>query len=242
MSELTLPTVAALENPFGSSPGFIPECELCAEIWDSHALSAHLGLYRSRDEKILLESEGFLVIPDISPLVPGHRLIVTRNHVPSLAELPEHLYDELEEIQTRAIYELKASRADGNCLSVILFEHGGFAGETGAGDCINHAHLHIVPLAQSSGGLPPLSEWLEDHGEIVEIDRLRDMAATVRAQAKGYLFCQDGKGCRLLVSNLDYPVPCQYMRRMLATHLHVEEWNWKIAFGRDRRDPKTGAR
>jgi diadenosine tetraphosphate (Ap4A) HIT family hydrolase len=218
--------------------GFTHGCPLCHEISDIDPLSRRLGLYPTRAHKILLEDRTFVLMPDISPLVPGHSLIVTKHHVPSLAELQDDQYDELEELCRRTVAQLRVSLGGRRRLSTILFEHGGYAGNKWGGHCIDHAHLHVLPVDETTARIP-LSEWLQEYGEVCEIENLRNIAAAVRTGKTGYLFCETEDGRRLLTATLETEVPCQYMRRKLGVHFSIPHWNWKTVFTTRREDRET---
>jgi diadenosine tetraphosphate (Ap4A) HIT family hydrolase len=209
-------------------------CLLCEEIGGSESLSLRLGLYRNQDEKIVLETENFLVIPDISPLVPGHRLLVTRLHYSNFAELRQQFSDELETVQSKAIADLRDLYPKGQ---VVLFEHGSVGGESKAGACISHAHVHLLPLPENVG-LPPFRDWLEDYGKVVEVVKLADIPVFIPPGDANYLFCHDGKTNPIIAGDLIEPVPCQYMRRLIAGHIGVESWNWKVVLHRYTREKK----
>ena len=93
--------------------------------------------------RALLESEHFVVIPSLGALVEGWLLIVPKDHFLSTAALPGFL---LQEFCTLKQYVCGiVGRHYG---PVHLFEHGpaDVCHETGCG--VDHAHAHIVPLAE----------------------------------------------------------------------------------------------
>ena len=207
-----------------TSSRFEKTCVLCCEVHEVGAPSAHLGLYRCRAECILLESRNFVVMPDISPLVPQHRLLITRDHRNSFAEVPRNQWQELRAMRRSAVSALRLP--DGSKPgSALVFEHGS-CGSQHSGACITHAHQHLIPLPPGVQ-VPPIREWLADYGDVYKVRSLAEIVKRHRSSRTGYLLCDDGSGVAHLVSNLEEPVPCQYMRKMLASFLGHADWNWK---------------
>jgi diadenosine tetraphosphate (Ap4A) HIT family hydrolase len=206
-------------------------CLLCGELTDRFALSNRLGLYASRDEKILLESSDFLLIPDLSPLSPGHSLVITREHYRSFASLPSSMFDDLEHLRVEARARIHAiASVNGACRAIVMFEHGGpaLSDQPGGGACIEHAHLHFFPV--STGVAPlPLRDWLEEYGDVHDAPTWADVVRITAGGKLGYLLCEDEDGRGILATDFVEPLPSQYMRRRLAKHLGISTWNWKAA-------------
>ncbi|MDP1818027.1 MAG: hypothetical protein Q8K92_26480, partial [Leadbetterella sp.] len=55
-------------------------CFLCDEVNSQKPLSYYLEIYQDPKDKVLFESPHFIVMPDISPIVPGHALLFPKNH------------------------------------------------------------------------------------------------------------------------------------------------------------------
>jgi bis(5'-adenosyl)-triphosphatase len=93
---------------------------------------------------------GFLALYDISPVLPGHSLILPRRHVERLLDLGD---DELAAMMvfarmvTRIL--VRAFKADG-CDWAI--QDGAAAGQT-----VPHLHLHVIP--RHAGDLPDPGDW-----------------------------------------------------------------------------------
>jgi diadenosine tetraphosphate (Ap4A) HIT family hydrolase len=86
-----------------------------------------------------------LAFLDISPMTPGHTLVVPRAHAPSLALLDPAVGAHLFTTAMRVAAALRASglRADG--VNVLLAD-----GEA-AGQDVFHVHLHVVPRFPGDG-------------------------------------------------------------------------------------------
>ncbi|MDH5611290.1 MAG: HIT domain-containing protein [Gammaproteobacteria bacterium] len=93
-------------------------------------------------DKPFLESDTYIAIPSIGPLVEGWSMIVPKQHKLSLM----HDYDSAEFIEFTTLVQKHISSIYGN---TIMFEHG--ANHTGslAGCGVDHAHFHIVPFQHS---------------------------------------------------------------------------------------------
>ena len=93
------------------------------------------------DSRILYETDRFVVIPDISPLVPGHVMIVPKAHILCYGAVEDTAWDEFLGIvnATRTIVREHYGPA-------VILEHGTSSLEPVA-DHDTHAHLHIVPAA-----------------------------------------------------------------------------------------------
>jgi histidine triad (HIT) family protein len=82
---------------------------------------------------------------DISPITPGHTLVVPRGHAASLAELDPAAGSAVFRTGMRVAEALRATdlRADG----VNLFVSDGAA----AGQEVPHVHLHVIPRFPGDG-------------------------------------------------------------------------------------------
>ncbi|WP_214072575.1 HIT domain-containing protein [Mucilaginibacter sp. dw_454] len=89
---------------------------------------------------ILYENEYFVIIPDISPIVEYHVLIIPKLHYQSISEIP--IDSDIYIADAREF--IKNLYLDMPDKEVIFFEHGS-CNITGSA-CINHAHLHCLPL------------------------------------------------------------------------------------------------
>jgi bis(5'-adenosyl)-triphosphatase len=101
-------------------------------------------------EYIFLESSDFLAVYNIAPVLPGHSLIIPRDHITSFIDLNQQQRTEFLETTTKAVrILLKAFNTDAYDLSVQE--------KPEAGQTIEHLHLHIVPRLK--GDLPNPGDW-----------------------------------------------------------------------------------
>ena len=109
------------------------------------------------------ESENFLAIYNIAPILPGHSLIIPKWHVESLLELDDE-----------KLYELMMFSRDTTKILLSVFKSSGFdwtiqEGEE-AGQSIPHLHLHLIPRRQNDLSQP--GDWYplvkESEAEIID--------------------------------------------------------------------------
>ncbi len=101
-------------------------------------------------ECVFLESDNFLAIYNIAPVLPGHALVIPREHITSFISLNRKQRAEFLDTTTRAIrILLKAFHTDAFDLSVQE--------KPEAGQTIEHFHLHIVPRLK--GDMPNPGDW-----------------------------------------------------------------------------------
>lgn len=103
------------------------------------------------DERIWLETDRAVAVPDNYPATDGHCLVVPRRHVASLWDLPSDEQLEVWELVADVRADLQDRHApDGFTIGV----NDGLA----AGQTIPHAHVHVIPrhlgdVADPTGGL-----------------------------------------------------------------------------------------
>ena len=93
------------------------------------------------DSRILHETNRFVVMADISPLVPGHVMIVPKAHILCYGAVEATAQDEFSCLVNATRTILREYYGP----SVVL-EHGTSSLEPVA-DHVTHAHLHVVPAA-----------------------------------------------------------------------------------------------
>jgi diadenosine tetraphosphate (Ap4A) HIT family hydrolase len=91
--------------------------------------------------RILFESDNFIVFPSLGQIVEGYLLIASKKHYVSIGQIPEELYQELEFVCNK-VKEILSE----NYTVPILFEHGALSEYKKGGGCITHAHIHAVPI------------------------------------------------------------------------------------------------
>lgn len=166
-------------------------------------------------ENFLLESQNFVLLPDISPLVPGHCLIVPKEHFTSFARIPTHWAAEL-----RDFTEQCAALISHLYSPPLLFEHGSGPSEPRSGACVHHAHTHFLPLTA------PVERWMSEFGRVLRTDGTT--LCELPHHLEDYLAYQDQLGQSYLVVHLNRRPPCQFIRRRIAEHRTLPNWDWEF--------------
>ena len=191
-------------------------CLLCDEIQNNAPLSVRTGLCTHPGQNILLESDRFLFLHDISPLVPGHCLLIPKRHHRSFGRLPPDHFDELRHFRKKCT----ALVARESC-APLLFEHGSGSGEMQSGACVHHAHIHFLPIRA------PVQRWMAEAGEVELTRTPRQFDSPERFGLRDYLAYEDEHGRSFVVTRLTKRLPCQFIRRRVAAHLGLTDWNWE---------------
>jgi len=170
------------------------------------------------EESVVYEDDNVYITPDIAPLVYGHFLIITKDHLNSFGNVSDEIFESL----------LKAKDYIKTCLlaetEVLFFEHGAVV-EHSAGSCIDHAHMHCIPIIPGVG----VDEYIQKCG-FVDSRRINATKHALRECAKKlqpYIYYDSATEGEWL-----YPVhylPSQFFRMMISQKLSTYH-NWKANF------------
>jgi hypothetical protein len=157
-------------------------------------------------------------MPPLGEFMEGGLLLLTREHILSLAHLPPAQFSHLEKVLQALQNALRKHWG----VRPVIFEHGP-APEWGKGVCcVDHAHLNIFPAAVEVH--PHLAGRMH-----LKIGALSELAKLRRAEF-GYLFVQENNGLRRAYDGHD--VPTQLVRRILTAQLGFpERWHWRDYLG-----------
>jgi len=170
--------------------------------------------------RIVYEDEHFIVMPPLGEFMEGGLLVLTREHILSLAHLTPAQFDRLERLLS-AIQKVLVKHWG---VAPLVFEHGP-APDWGKGVCcVDHAHLNIFPAPVQVH--PHLAERIN-----FSFRPLAELAQLRRAEF-GYLFVQENDDTRRAYDGRD--VPTQLVRRIIATQLGIlDRWHWRDYLGRE---------
>lgn len=158
---------------------------------------------------------GIRLLPALGMLVPGYFLVTTVEHHLSFAELAPDVLKSTHRWITSVTDSLAPLFG-----RYLTFEHGSCAGTT-SGACIDHAHLHLVPLADQMGtDLLSALNWKEQR-------KFSDLHSQ-RKRPYAYL----GLDNRHFVMP-EATLPSPWFRRQVAAHLHHDRWDWAVDDGID---------
>lgn len=103
--------------------------------------------------EFFIESENFAVIYNISPILPGHSLVIPKYHVESLFDLSEQLLSEFMSLGR------KTARLLAHVFHTDAFDWA-IQEKEAAGQSVAHLHMHVVPRA--IGDLPDPGDWYQE--------------------------------------------------------------------------------
>jgi diadenosine tetraphosphate (Ap4A) HIT family hydrolase len=166
-------------------------------------------------DTILYETTNFIVVPALGALVSGYLMIVSRNHMHSMACITRSEMDELNDL----IEFLREKILRCFNVSPILFEHGSALGCVNkSACCIEHAHLHLVPVHLSE------ETRILQYANAVKIPNLQSL---ISFNGEPYLLYVNAERGHYL--SRDTILPSQYMRKWIANEIgRPFEWDWRL--------------
>jgi diadenosine tetraphosphate (Ap4A) HIT family hydrolase len=184
-------------------------CALCVAVADATG-----GGESFLHNRKLMETERFVVLPSVGPVVPGHVMVVSKSHWHSLASMGPLAIREYESLAARLRTAPLLRDAD-----PLEAEHGA-TGEDKAGACVIHTHVHWVP---------GMGQFWNEFKQHLSLRRERDLFEVsnnggtyifVRASAKRAIY--EAQGLR-----------SQTIRRILCGILDREDTDWMQALRPD---------
>jgi diadenosine tetraphosphate (Ap4A) HIT family hydrolase len=197
-----------------------PDCPFCAEF-DGDGLSIFASLMGERlPSRMLYEDEDFVVMPPLGEFVEGGLLLLTREHILSMAHLKPVQFERLEKL----VQMICGTVAQHWGVAPLVFEHGP-APDRGKGVCcVDHAHFNLFP---ASVDIHPHLQGRANE----PISHLSELAPLQSCEF-GYLFVQENDGTRRIYEGSN--VPTQLVRRIVTTELGTpERWHWRDYVGRE---------
>ncbi len=167
------------------------------------------------ENTVLMRTENFFVKPALGAFVEGYCLIIANDHYRTMAEMSERELDELEELATKVRTKLTLMYGT----EVCTFEHGAVCPGSNAGSCIDHAHLHMLPVACDVEN--HLTQW-----QARQLCRLRDLRE-LAIEGKSYiLWARNPTSPKVFVC--EDRIPSQFMRRAICEQLGTPHlWDWR---------------
>lgn len=92
----------------------------------------------------IYENENFKVILDRFPSTLGHVLVLPKQHIENIFEMPEQTAGEIFKLVTKIASIMKKQL---NCDGLNIIQNNG----TAAGQSVNHFHIHIIPRYKKDG-------------------------------------------------------------------------------------------
>lgn len=202
---------------------FCNALEITGDIGKTVEFEKYLGdLLPSRT---IFETEHFAVIASLGQIVEGYLLILSKEHYPSMAHIPEKYHSELASLHQSVRSILTKIYAPS-----ITFEHGPMpinsqvdSPAEGGGSCVDHAHLHVLPFPFTVDHLIPV---LKGQFSWRQIHYYNELKLQVESNTP-YFFVETQDGSRY-VFDATVAQP-QYLRRVLASLTNApERWNWRL--------------
>jgi diadenosine tetraphosphate (Ap4A) HIT family hydrolase/SAM-dependent methyltransferase len=173
------------------------------------------------EESIIYEDDNVFITPDIAPLIIGHYLIITKKHINSFANADESTYNSL--IQAKEYSSLLFGTQE-----LLFFEHGAVIPDT-AGICIDHAHMHVLPI--SHGIINFIDEYMRlfvpNCKDIASRNKLIDCAK----KNQPYVFYEATIAGSWY--NQVEKLPHQFLRLVITSYLAMKEFRWQIRYKTD---------
>lgn len=168
------------------------------------------------ENRILFESENFVVIPSLGQIIEGYLLIMPKKHYIGIGHLPKKLYPELELICKKVKQVLKEVYGPS-----LIFEHGTVSEKKKGGCCISHAHFHVIPIQD---------EIFSEISRVFISSKIKTLSPLKEKfnKQQPYFFYQSNTDERYLFEIPDI-VPSQYIRKLIALKVGKEnEWDWRV--------------
>lgn len=183
------------------------ECPYCEEFRSGVGPQLPSGVFADR---IVAQTEYFVAMADISPIMVGHLLIVPKRHVLCLVRLANAEVEDLLKLLHRLEVAL------GSLAPKATLEHGSDSSAEGGG-CVSHAHLHLVPLEIDGSQL--LSRF-----QVCTVASFASFAEVVDGDIP-YLFIGTVEGQGIIATEL-VGLERQFIRIELARLTGMPEGNW----------------
>lgn len=187
-----------------------PFCNIINKYYLEKVKALNISIYNT----ILYASDNFLVIPALGSLIPGYIMIISRNHINSMAYLSDIEMHELLNI----INHIRKIIIDKFHITPILFEHGSAPGcFDKAANSIDHAHLHLIPISMTN------EATIIKHSLASKIQNLQNLTSF---KGKPYFLYVNNQQQHYLSHNVI--LPSQYMRKWIAKEVgRPNEWDWR---------------
>ena len=187
-----------------------------------------LGSEFNSKENILYETDNFFIVPSIGQIgIEGYLLVCSKDHYIGIGGMPEEYQSELEDV-------LMTTR---NVLSsyynseVLVFEHGPRIGCHRGGGCLDHSHLHILPISVNL--MEPLvikflhGIQIDDFYKLERVEDFKRLNDIYGKQESSYLFIET-VDLKRYVTEVNFIIPSQYLRQIVAHTLgRMDRWDWR---------------
>jgi len=197
----------------GKAPKHIV-ADLCSFCQSPFFMSANVSGKLPVAASILWGDSDYYVAVDRAPLSEGHLLICSNSHVLSMYgnSMPlENLVTHKNAIE-RILYETYQRKP-------LFLEHGMAVTTESRNPCIEHAHVHAIPLPKElKSKIERVVGSLTTHRDLQSLDQ-----ALV---GKEYISYEDKRGKIHVKQDNLHDVPSQFFRMVVARDLQDDEYHW----------------
>lgn len=196
-------------------------CPFCVEFVDlDKSEFRQIFPTNTLSDRYIKSTPNFTSLVSLGAIRAGYLLILPKFHYTAFSLLDKNLAIEahnLKNILVRVVEEI--------FLPPIIFEHGSIGNDSSTGNCIDHAHLHILPTKVN------LFPRLQKNFPYISIKHLTDLI-DIKLQKQPYIYYEHaGQGYAFLVNQ---NLPSQYMRRLvLEEEGNPDEWDWEVFLGKN---------
>ena len=164
----------------------------------------------------IVKFNNFIIIPDLSPIKFGHTLFCSKEHISNFSLNKIGFYEEIE-VFIKKFYS--------NILENIFFFEHGTSSCISPNGCVEHAHIHIVPINSS------ISKKI-----IINIEKIEGISICLKKSiAEEYSWLKENSDSKhyiligkyndkegMLVSSwVSEFIPSQFIRHIIASELNI---------------------
>jgi ATP adenylyltransferase len=194
-------------------------CSLCTEFAGTSIPLHTVMMPRTAKTRVLWEDDDWLIIPTIGPLIPGHVMLVPREHHFSILSCPSEILAEGQWLLERCSLKLRHLYQQ----AIVVFEHGMTANQRKTcGACIEHAHLHVAPGSPSFVSSLTLNSrgWHSAASFSALVSPIGNSPYIMVGLAQ--------PDTRFWARQCVDSVPSQFLRRVFAEQLGKDgDWDWR---------------
>jgi len=196
-------------------------CSFCSQLERNQMPNEYIkqsGIHN----RVLDESENFIAIPSISPIVEGHVMIIPRYHISSMCQIKATEKSEFLNFAQNMIHAVERIYGD-----AAITEHGIGNGKFG-GCGVTHAHLHIIPIEKKIS-----CEILKQISEDFVVSGPIHLSGIFETGDSNHSYLIYGESLNKLYVSFQESIPSQYIRKSIAHHTSKSSWDWRQMFGWD---------
>lgn len=189
--------------------------DLCAELRGASDTEFSRAYGGDPPNRILMSHGSLRVLADLSPLTEGHLLIAPVDHFLNFAQFAASHPGEVAALTSRLAPVVR--QVYGN---IAYLEHGS-SSDMRRSACINHAHLHALPIDADDVADVMRADGMEE----VRLEHFEALSERARDDLPYYLVSDTH---RVLIFGIGEHMPKQYLRAVAARVLRLEDgtYDW----------------